>query len=128
MIRRQGPGAGRGSGQVWRVDMKDVGGEGETGKGAMGRGRLGGATGRGRRGGRDGERGNGRRRWRGGNGEEDDWEDGIGEGRWGRVNGEGAVGREGERWGQAHRMPGWHEVTIFLTLFTRATPGTPASI
>ena len=24
-------------------------------------------------------------------------------------------------------MPGWNEVTDFLTLFTRATPGTPAS-
>ena len=48
-------------------------------------------------------------------------------------------GEEGERGGgilqmdmiQAHGMPGWNEVTVFflmVTLFTRATPGTPASL
>ena len=29
--------------------------------------------------------------------------------------------------GWTYGMPGWNEITEFLTLFTRATPGTPAS-
>ena len=31
-----------------------------------------------------------------------------------------------EMLGWTYGMPGWNEVTDFLTLFTRATPGTPA--
>ena len=59
-------GSGEGSGEVWRVDMKEVGG-GKAGRGAMGKGRLGGGngegeTGRGQQGGgyREGETGSGR--------------------------------------------------------------------
>ena len=29
---------------------------------------------------------------------------------------------------RTYGMPGWNEITEFLTLFTRATPGTPASL
>ena len=43
-------------------------------------------------------------------------------GRWGGWQWGGRVKR-----GQAHKMPGWDEVTVFMTLFTRATPGTQAS-
>ena len=56
-----------------------------------------------------------------------------------RGDGRGAKGRGRRRVGgilqmdmiQAHGMPGWNEATDFsvlmVTLFTRATPGTPAS-
>ena len=95
----------------------------------MGRGRWGGW-----------QHGRGGGQWGGSDGEE-----GNGEGEMGK----GAMEREGKevgkahgipRWNelhffltlltratQAHGMPGWNEV-IFLTLFTRETPGTPASL
>ena len=38
-------GSGEGSGEVWKVDVKQGGGEGETGRGATGKGRLGGGNG-----------------------------------------------------------------------------------
>ena len=78
------------NGEVWRVDMKE--------RGRGGRRQQGGGDGRGGQGegGRQGER-----------------EGGNGEGKMGRV----AMGRlkwggRGKR-GQAHRMPGWNEVTVF---------------
>ena len=66
-----------------------------------------------------------------------DREVGKREGETGKLaNGRGR--RRGTRRGGFHRwiemlgwtygMPGWNEITSFLTLFTRATPGTPASI
>ena len=36
--------------------------------------------------------------------------------------------REEKEVSQDHGMPGWNEVTVCLTLFTLATPGTPASL
>ena len=72
----------------------------------------------------DGDVGNGKGRWGGGN-EGGDGEVGKGEGQ-----------KKGKRRGDftyemlwwTYGMPGWNEVTDFLTLFTRATPGTPASL
>ena len=67
-----------------------------------------------------GRRATGRGRWRGGNGKEE--------------MAKGAKGR-GRRRGKRRvdfrdgydEMPGCNEVTVFLTLFTPATPGIPAS-
>ena len=69
---------------------------------------------------------------------------GRGGGQWEGEDGEGATGRgrrgSGQRGGEKKgkrrgdftegydEEPGWNEVTVFLTLFTRATPGTPASL
>ena len=75
---RAGREAEEGSGEVWKVDMKEGGGEGATGR---------------------------RRRQRAG----EDGEGSTRRGRWGRTKREG-----GERGGQAHRMPGWNKVTVFL--------------
>ena len=60
-----------------------------------------------------------------GRGKQGSWQTGGGE--------EGARGGGGfHRWiemlGWTYGMPGWNEITSFLTLFTRATPGTPASL
>ena len=89
----------------------------------MGRGH-GGVGGRGRRGGLD-------------------WEEEMGKGAMAKGDREGLTGRgirergkgEGEKKGKRRgdftdgydEMPGWKEVTVF-SLFTRATPGTPASL
>ena len=70
----------------------------------MGRGRRGGGNRRGRLGDREGDDGKGGNR---GVGEE---EGGNGEGKMGR----GATGREGKERGQAHRMSGGNEVTVFF--------------
>ena len=81
----------------------------------------------------------GRGRWRGGQREGGD---GEGRWRWGKFEGgdREVVKGEGQKKGQeegdftyemlgwTYGMPGWNEVTDFLTLFTRATPGTPASL
>ena len=118
---------------------------GEMGRGATGWGRWGG----GQRGGLDGDRGNGegemergatgRGRW---GGEMEMGE--MGRGRWGGGNGRGRRGswqrggaEEGARGGGISHMKclgghmeclGGTRLQIFLTLFTRATPGTPASL
>ena len=42
--------------------------------------------------------------------------------------GRGETGREGKEEVQAHGMTGLNKVTVFLTLLSRATPGTPASL
>ena len=68
------------------------------------------ATGRGRRGG--GQQG-------GGDGEGSNVEGHMGQ---------GATGRKVKEMGLAHGMPGWNEITVLLTLLTRATPHIPASI
>ena len=109
---------------------------GEMGRGATGWGRWGG----GQRGGLDGERGNGegemergatgKGRW---GGEMEMGE--MGSGRWGSWQRGGA--EEGARGGGISHVKclgghmeclGGTRLQIFLTLFTRATPGTPASI
>ena len=126
-------GSEEGSGEVWSVDMKERGGEGEMGRGATGnqgetgRGQWGGAMGRGGRETGRGRRGRGDR-------EEDDGEGGnrVGEMRrgatgWGRWGG-GAMGREGKDGGKHTECLGEMRLQFFLTLFTCATPGTPASI
>ena len=46
----------------------------------------------------------------------------MGRGTMGRGNGREASGRERKEVGQGHAMPGWNEVTVFLTLLTRANP------
>ena len=61
-------GSGEGSGEVWRVDMKKGGGEGETGRGTTGKGRLGEGNGEreegsGERDNREGEMGRGATGW-----------------------------------------------------------------
>ena len=79
--------------------------EGEIGRGQMGGGgRLGVGNGRERQGGGDGE--------------------GKREGEMGR----GATGREGKEGGKYIECLSGMRFHFFLTLFTRATPGTPASI
>ena len=116
----------------------------------MGWGRWGG----GQRGGGDGEEGNGvgemgrgvmkRGRWRGGQREGGDGDEGNGKGEMGRGQRRGRRGswqrggaEEGARGGRISHMKclgghmeclGGTRLQIFLTLFTRATPGTPASI
>ena len=74
-------------------------------------------TGRGRRGGRDREG--------------DDGEGGNREGRWGGKqwgggNGEGGNREVGEREGQAHKMPGWNEVTFFSDFVHPCNAGYPS--
>ena len=122
MIRMQGPGSGEGSGEVWRVwrvDMKQGGEEGETGRGATGEGETGRGQwgeGGGQRGGRRGGGQQGR-----GDGEGETGRGMTERGQWGRGDGEGAtgvgeMGREEKEGGKPHRMPGWNEVTVFSDL------------
>ena len=89
-------GSREGSGEVWRVDMKKGCGEGETGRGTVGKGRLG-----------DGDKV--RRRWRGGNGE--GGEMGRGQRGGGKEVGMGRGRRRGKRRGDFtdgyDGMPGW---------------------
>ena len=82
--------------EVWRVDMKEGCGEGETRRGTTGRGRLGGCNGEGEtgKGATGGDMGRGRRG--GGDGEGDDGEGDNGEGEVGRV----ATRREGKEGGK----------------------------
>ena len=52
-------------------------------------------------------------------------------GQWGRGDGEGATGwgrdgEGGERGGQAHRMPGWNEVTVFSDFVYPCNAGYPS--
>ena len=72
--------------------MKKGGGEGETGRGTMGKEDWERAMGRGRR-----ATGRGATR----------------RGRWGGGQRVGGDEKGGERRGQAHRMPGWNEVAVF---------------
>ena len=81
----------------------------------------------------------GRRRWRGGQRDGGDGNGVTGSRRWGRGQRRGGEG--GARGGEISQMdydgmPGWGghmeclggmRLQFFLTLFTRATPGTPAS-
>ena len=123
--------AGSGEGEIGRGQW---GGEQGNREEEMGRG----ATGRGRRGGRDGEGGNEegemlRGQKGGGDGEGDDGEGVTGRGRWGRGNGEGEMGKEqhggkGKRGCKHIECLDGMRLQFFLTLFTRATPGTPASL
>ena len=86
--------------------------------------RWGGATGRGRRGGGDGEGETAKGRGRQGG---DDGEGGNGEGEMGMgATGSGATGRQGKEGGKHIECLGGMRLQFFLTLFTRATPGTPA--
>ena len=102
-------GSGEGSGEVWRVDMKEVGGEGETGKGQWGGGDWEGEMGR-------------RMTGRGATGR-GDGEGAMGRGRWG-----GGTGREGKDGGKHIECLDGMRLHFFLILFTHATPGTPASL
>ena len=97
---RAGSGAGEGSGKVWRVDMKEGGGEGKMGRGQWGGGggTEEGKMGKGQQVGGEGE-GRG-----GGDSEVDDWE--------GEMGIEGPKGREGKG-GQAHRMLGGIRLQFF---------------
>ena len=76
----------------------------------------------------------GRGRWRGGQREGGDGEGATkgGTGKLAKGRGRRRGKRRGdftyEMLGWTYGMPGWNEVTDFLTLFTRATPGTPASL
>ena len=101
-------GSGERSGEVWRVDMKKGGGEGETGRGTMGKGRLG--------------EGNGEREEGNGEGGNREGEMGMG-GNW-----VGEMGREGKDGGKHIECLGGMRLQFFLTLLTRATPGTSASL
>ena len=106
MIRRQGPGAGRGVGR-WRQ-----------GRGRLGGGKGGGDGEGGQQGGGDGE---------GGNREGEIGRGMTGRGQWGGEMGRVATGREGKEGGKHIECLGLMRLQFFLTLFTRATPGTPAS-
>ena len=50
-----------------------------------------------------------------------DREGATGRGRWGV-----AMGREGKDGGQAHRMPGWNEVTVFSDFVYPCNAGYPS--
>ena len=76
--------------------------EGDNGEGKIGRGQWG--EGGGQRG--VGQQG-------GGDGEGEMERGATGKGRWGGEQRGGGDGEGGERRGQAHRMPGWNEVTVF---------------
>ena len=78
-------------------------------------------------GGGGGEGGNGKGRL-GGNeeGKECNWEGKTGRGQKGRGRWGGGNEEGGERGGQAHRMPGWKEITVFSDFVYPCNAGYPS--
>ena len=115
MIRRQGLEQGR-EWEAGRLDMKE-----RVWRGTMGRGRLEGGNGEGE------TRRRATGRWGNEEGEMGRRVMGIGavgRGRWGG----GQQGGRGKRWCEHMECLGGMKLQFFLTLLTRATPGTKTSI